>query len=281
SNIGTLNFYPVGLYFIDENTIVSNTSNGIFKTDNVNAGTWTSIGFSDLQVTDLEVNGEVMYASVIETEGNGNVYRTEDGGQNWTLLDNIPTNEGVSKMAVDWENNRLFVTTTTGVYAYIEGGWIEVSVVDKAHEIIVAADNSVLFGGIRVNGIHIISNSSLLVEQINEGLMLPADYMVVSDDHQIYTASYRTAFLSKFNLDEPGWETFDLFENLPSTNILALEKAPNGQCVIGGMHYIAQTENQGQTINVLTNTQTGPLAPIYDILFPQKMFIGNNGSISM
>lgn len=281
SNIGTLNFYPTGFHFVDENIVVSNSANGIFKTDNVNSGSWTSIGFSGLEVTDLEVNGNVMYASVLESTGNGNVYKSEDSGQNWTLLAGIPLNIGVSKLAFDWQNNRLFATTTSGVHAFIDNNWITVSPINRAHEIITTADNSVLFCGIRVHGVHKISSNSLSVEQVTEGLILPADFMVVSDDNQIYTASLRSAFLSKFNLNQPGWETFDLFEDLASTNILALEKSPNGQCVIGGMHYIAQTENQGTNINILANTQTAPLAPVYDILFPQKMFVGNNGSISM
>ncbi|MFA7445709.1 MAG: T9SS type A sorting domain-containing protein [Flavobacteriaceae bacterium] len=281
AQIGTLNFYPTNFHFIDEDIVVSNSASGVFKTDNVNSGVWTLLGFEGLEVTDLEVNENVMYASVLEAAGNGNVYKTEDGGQNWTLLNGIPENSGVSKLAFDWENNRLFATTTSGVHAFINNNWTTVSPVDKAHEIITTANNSVVFGGVRVNGVHKISNSSLSVEQINEGLILPADYMVVSDDNQIYTASFRTAFLSKFNLDEPGWETFDLFEDLVSTNILALEKSPDGQCVIGGMHYIAQTENQGANINILASTQTAPLAPVYDILFPQKMFVGNNGSIAM
>jgi photosystem II stability/assembly factor-like uncharacterized protein len=281
TQLGTINFYPTNFHFIDDNVVISNASSGIYKTSNVNSGVWTSIGFSGLEVTDLEVNGDVMYASVLESEGNGNVYTTDDGGQNWTLLSGIPENTGVFKLAFDWENNRLFATTTSGVHAFINNNWTTVSPINKAYEIITTANNSVVFGGIRVNGIHKIPNNSLSVEQTNQGLTLPADYMVVSDDNQIYTASFYTAFLSKFNLDEPGWETFDLFEDLVSTHILALEKSPNGQCVIGGMHYIAQTENQGTNINILATTQTAPLAPVYNILYPQKMFVGNNGSIAM
>ena len=280
-SIGTVNFYPTDFHFIDENKVVSNSSNGIFKTDNVNSGIWVSIGFSGLEVTDLEVNGDVMYASVLEVDGSGNVYKTENLGENWMLLSEIPENNGISKLAFDWENNRLFATTTSGVYAYIDNNWVTVSSINKAHEIITTANNSIVFGGLRVNGIHKISNNSLSVQQVNQGFMIPADYMVVSDDNQIYSASLKTAFLSKFNLEQPGWQTYDLFEDLVSTNILALEKSPNGQCVIGGMHYIAQTENQGQSITVLTSTETAPLAPVYDILFPQKMFVGNNGSIAM
>jgi len=281
TQIGNINFYPTNFHFISDNQVVSNSSTGIFKTDNVNASTWTSIGFEGLVVTDLEVNDDVMYASVTESSGHGNVYKTEDGGLNWTLLSGILDNNGVPKLAMDWQNNRLFAATTSGVLAYINNEWVTVSGNNKAHEIIITPNNSVLFCGVRVHGVHKISSTSLAVEQVNQGLILPADYMVVTEDKQIYTASNKTAFLSKFNLDQPGWETYDLFENLETTNILGLEKSPEGQCVIAGMHYIAETENQGQNINIIASAETAPLAPVYNILFPQKMSVGNNGSISM
>ena len=47
------------------------------------------------------------------------------------------------------------------------------------------------------------------------------------------------------------------------------------------MHFIAKTANQGNTITTIADDATAPLAPVYNILFPQKMFLGNNNSISM
>ncbi len=281
SQLANINFYPTGFHFANENTVYSNTANGILKTTNINSGNWVSIGFSGLEVTDLEVNGNTIYTSVLEINGNGNVYKSENGGQSWELLTGIPNNEGVSKLAFDWQNNRLFATSTSGVHVYVNNNWNTVSSINKAHEIITTGNNSVLFSGVRVNGIHKISNTSLSVQQVNQGFMLPADFMVVSEDNQIYTASSRTSFLSKYNLESQNWNAYDLFDDIPSTNILGLIKSPDGQCVIGGMHYIAKTANQGQTITRIATTETAPLAPVYNILYPQKMFVGNNGSIAM
>lgn len=281
SLLGTIPFYPTGFHFLNENSVVSNTSNGIFKTTNINASAWASIGFSGLEVTDLDTNGTVIYASVKDLNGTGNVYKSEDAGENWTLLSGIPPNTNVTKIAVDWSQNRLFATTTSGVHAFMNNSWTTVSPITKAHEIVVNGNNSVLFCGVRVNGVHKIASGSFAVEQVNEGLLLPADFMVVSVDNQIYTGSAQTSFLSRFNLDDLTWNVYNLFDDIESTRILSMGKDHNGQCVIGGMNYIARTQNQGETVSVIADNNTAPPAPVYNLLFPQKMFLGNNGSLAM
>jgi len=281
SPLNTIPFYPTGFHFLNENSVVSNSSNGIFKTTNINTSAWTSIGFSGLEVTDLDTNGTIIYASVKELNGTGNVYKSENAGESWTLLSGIPSNTNVTKIAVDWSQNRLFATTTSGVHAFANGTWSTISSITSAHEISVSGNNSVLFCGLRVNGIHKIDSNSLTVQQVNEGLLLPADFMVVSSDNQIYTGSIYTSFLSRFNLDDLTWSSYNLFDDIETTRLLAMGKDHNGQCVIGGMNYIAQTTNQGETVSVIADNTTAPLAPVYDLLFPQKMFLGNNGSIVM
>ncbi|PKP16638.1 MAG: hypothetical protein CVU07_06270, partial [Bacteroidetes bacterium HGW-Bacteroidetes-23] len=108
STLGTIPFYPTGFHFLNENSVVSNSSNGIFKTTNIDGSVWTSIGFSGLTVTDFDTNGTIIYASVKEENGTGNVYKSDDAGENWALLSGIPSNTNITKIAVDWTQNRLF-----------------------------------------------------------------------------------------------------------------------------------------------------------------------------
>ncbi|NUY82241.1 T9SS type A sorting domain-containing protein [Flavobacterium sp. MAH-1] len=277
STLPTLNFYPTGFHFFGANHVLSNTANGIFRTSNLNS--WTQIAFAGLEVTDLEVDGSVVFASVKELNGQGQVYKSLDGGQNWTLLSGLPANNGVSKLAYDAQNGRLFATTTAGVFTY-SNSWTQVSANTKSHEIIVTGDQSALFSGIRVNGVHKISASTLSVNQVNNGLSLLPDLMCVSSDGQLYSASVTTSFLSKLKLDDLSWSSQTLFEELESTRVISMARTNDGQCLVGGMHFIAKTANQGD-LDVIASDATAPLAPVYDILFPQKMFAGNDGSISM
>ena len=277
--LNNLSFYPTGFHFLSDTEVLSNTSDGIFKSTNLN--TWTNIGFAGLEVTDIEVNGTVVFASVMELLGNGKVYKSIDSGLTWMELFGIPTNNGVSKMAYDAANDRLFATTKSGVVVYMNNSWTTVSSLRNAHEIIITGANSALFSGVRINGIHKVNAANLNVEQINDGLIIPSDLMAVSSDNQLYTASLNTSFLSKLNLNNLQWSSQTLMEDLDFTRNLSMDIANDGQCVVGGLHFIGKTANQGNSFAVLADDLTAPLAPIYDILNPQKMFLGNNGSIAM
>lgn len=280
SALPTLNFYPTGFHFLNDNEVLSNTSDGIFKSTNLNNGVWTSIGFAGLEVTDLAVDGSTVFASVKDS-GNGKVYKSIDSGQTWNELIGIPTNAAVSKIAYDSVNQRLLATTNSGILAFANNVWSIISNVNKAHEIIVTGNQSALFSGIRVNGIHKVNADNLSVTPINNGLLMPTDLMAVSADNQLYSASTSTSFLSKLNLNNLTWSSQTLMENLDFTRTIAMGTANDGQCVIGGMHFIAKTANEGNSLSVIADDTTAPLAPVYNILFPQKMFLGNNGSISM
>src|SRR5690606_14394840 len=74
TQIGNINFYPTNFHFISDNQVVSNSSTGIFKTDNVNASTWTSIGFEGLVATDSDVIDDEMNGSLTVAHVHGNLY---------------------------------------------------------------------------------------------------------------------------------------------------------------------------------------------------------------
>jgi hypothetical protein len=281
SSLPTLNFYPTGFHFLDNNQVLSNTADGVFKSTNINeAGSWTQIGLAGMEVTDIKINGTTIYASV-KDNNTGKVYKSNNSGQDWMEITGLPANTNVPKIAFDATNQRLFATTTSGVFLYQNNAWSTISTINKAHEIILTANQTTLFCGIRVNGILKVDATTLAVEPINNGLIINSDLMAVSADNQMYTASSNTSFLSKLNLNNLTWTSQTLGENLDFTRNLSLATASDGQCVIGGMHFIAKTANQGTTITTIANDTTAPVAPVYNILFPQKMFLGNNGSISM
>lgn len=280
SELTDIPFYPTDFHFLTDTKIISNTSDGIYLTTNLNVTPWTQLAFDGLQVTDMVVNGSAMYASVLQISGDGKVYKSLDEGVTWIELSGIPVNEGVSKLTFDAVNNRVFVTSTSGIHVYSGSSWSTLSSNAHAHEIGITANQSVLFCGIQVEGIHKINSSTLSVEKVNNGLNIVPDFMVLSADDQIYTASNRTAFLSQYNLGTHHWNSHTLFDSINSTNIVSMGKNSDGQCVVGGLHYIAKTNSSGSSITMIANDYTAPLAPIYDILAPFKMFVGNNGSIS-
>ncbi|SCX87743.1 T9SS type A sorting domain-containing protein [Flavobacterium caeni] len=279
SQLANLGFYPTGFHFVNESEVLSNASNGIFKTTDLNS--WVSIGFDGLEVTDLEVSGTQVFASVMVTSGNGKVYKSNDSGLTWNELSGLPVNNGVSKLAYDAVHDRLFATTKSGVCVYADNTWSVVSALNKAHEIIVTGNQSVLFSGVRINGIHKINANDLAVQQINNGLLIPSDMMAVSSDDQLYTGSLQTSFLSKLDLTNLEWTSQTLFEEIDFTRNLSMGIASDGQCVVGGLHFIGKTANQGNSFSIIADDNTAPLAPVYDMLNPQKMFLGNNGSIAM
>lgn len=281
SSLPTLDFYPTGFHYLDNNQVFSNTADGIFKTSAIStAGSWSQIAFAGLEVTDLSIDGTTLYASV-KYNGIGKVYKSTDSGQNWTELIGIAANTNVSKLAFDTANQRLYATTTSGVFAYENNTWSTVSTNNKAHDIVITSNQSALFCGVRVNGIHKVNPTNLTVTPLNNGLRINSDLMVVSSDNQLYTASVNTSFLSKLNLDDVTWSSEILREDLDFTRSVSMGVATDGQCVIGGMHFIAKTTNGGNNITTIADETTAPLAPVYNILFPQKMFLGNNNSISM
>lgn len=281
SSLPTLDFYPTGLHYLDNNQIYSNTPDGIFKTSNISAaGSWSQIGFAGLEVTDLSIDGSILYASVNDNTI-GKVFKSIDDGQNWIELTGLATNATVSKLAFDSANQRLYATTTAGVFVYENNSWSMVSANNKAHDICITANQSALFCGVRVNGIQRVNAVDLTVTPLNNGLVINSDFMVVSSDNQLYTASMNTSFLSKLNLNNVTWSSQVLREDLDFTRNVSMGVASDGQCVIGGMHFIAKTANEGNSIATIADEATAPLAPIYTILFPQQMFLGNNNSISM
>lgn len=280
SELSDIPFYPTDFHFLTDTRVISNTSDGIFKTDNLNVTPWNQIAFAGLQVTDMVVTDSYMYASVLQLTGNGKVYKSLDNGSTWSELTGIPPNEGVSKLTFDAVNNRVFVTTTSGVHLYNGTSWSTLSSINDAHEIGITANQSVLFCGVQVEGIHKINANSLSVEKVNNGLTMVPDFMVLSGDDQIYTASNLTAFLSRYDIGSHTWNEYTLFDSINSTRIVGLGLDTTGQAVVGGLHYIAKTNAEGSSISMLANDFTAPLAPVYNILAPLKMFVGNNGSIS-
>ncbi len=281
SSLPALNFYPTGFHFLDNNQVLSNTANGVFKSTNINAsGSWTQIGLAGMEVTDLKIDGTTIYASV-KDNNTGKVYKSSNSGQDWIELTGLPANTNVPKIAYDAINQRLIAITTSGVFVYQSNVWTNISPINSAHELILTGNQTALFCGVRVNGILKVDATTLAVEPINNGLIINSDLMAVSADNQMYTASSNTSFLSKLNLNNLTWTSQTMREDLDFTRNISMGVANDGQCVIGGMHFIAKTANQGATITTIADDFTAPLAPVYDILFPQKMFLGNNGSISM
>lgn len=281
TTLPSLDFYPTGFHYLDNNQIYSNTADGIYKTTNVSAaGSWSQIAFAGFEVTDIEIDGTNMYASVRENNV-GKVYKSTDSGQNWTELTGIPTNANVAKIAYDHLNDRLYATSTSGVLVYENNTWAIINSNYNVYEVVVTANQSAIFSGIRVKGIHKINGSDLTISQMNNGISMYSELMSVSSDNQLYTASINTSFLSKLNLNNLTWSSEMMMDNLEFTKNISMGVASTGESIIGGMHFIAEISNEGNTITTIADDATAPLAPVYNILFPQKMFLGNNNSISM
>lgn len=274
SQVATLPFYPTGFHF-SASDLYSNTSDGIFKTGNLT--TWQQIAFAGLEVTDLEVQGATLFASIKEPN-NSRVCKSTDSGQTWSQLVGIPPANDVSKLAYDASSDRLYATTTAGVFVYTLGNWTQISAQQQSHEVIVDTNGRALFSGVRVNGIQSVVNLS--VSPVNQGLTLPPDLVSVTSDWQVYTGSSATSFLSKFDLVQQEWSSQPLFEELETTRLISMTRTHDGQCLIGGMHFLAKTTAPG-IVTPLATSESAPLAPVYGILFPQRMFAGNDGSISM
>lgn len=280
-SIPSIPFYPTDFHMLSDFNVVSNTANGLYQSTNYTNQNWQLIAFDGLNVTDFSFSQNIWFASVIEFSGQGNVYSSSNEGMNWQILGAIPANQGVSQIAYDEDNNVVYATTTSGVYMYNNNSWQLISPETRAKNIIVTENQSALFGGLRVNGAQIKDLNAPAAQALNQGLSLVADKMAITSNNQIYTASIYTSFLSKFNISEHSYSSYNLFDQFDDTRILQLQSSPDGQCIIGGLHYIAKTLANGNMPNIISQTGDAPPAPIYNVLFPQHLWVGNNASIAM
>lgn len=279
--LGTVAFFPIAFYYAAAQTVYAPSSTGIFRCTNLTAFDWELVGFEGLTITDLEVQGEEIYAAVTLTEATDQVWYSPNAGQTWQQLAGLPAQCKVPKLAMDWNTNRLYAATSAGVYRYAQGEWNAISAVTKAHEMVVAPNGDAYFSGVRTGGVSRISATTQQVELFNEGLQLPSDLMQVANDGHIYTASLLSSYVSKYSIATEQWQTQELFPHLSDTRVVSMAKSPDGQVVIGGIHYLAKTTVAGGAIQLIADPNTAPLAPIYNQLVPQKLVVGNNGSLSM
>lgn len=272
-------FFPWDFHFMRDTFIFSNSNTGLYRADNLNSS-WNHVSFSGKNVYGLAIDNDTIYAAVMDSLG-GKVYKSIDYGNSWNLLSGLNNVEMISSIAYDGVNRQLYATTNLGVYAYISNSWNKIHPEDRGRIIYVAADGSVLFGGSRVNGIYKANWQNLNFTKANEGIGLPADFLEVSRDNQLYYGSIYTSFLSKLDLNTLDWSSYNLHDSLPYTSLISMGLDTSGDLIVGGLHHITKIWNKGDSIKIIADSNSAPLAPVYNILFPAKMFLGNNGSISM
>jgi hypothetical protein len=281
SEIGIIPFYPTAFHFTSDGSIYANTGSGIFKTNSITNPIWESIGFDGNEVTDLEVYEDTLIASVKFSTGQGSVYKSTDAGNTWTELEGLPICV-ISKLAMDWTSNKLVATTTAGVYLYNTTAWELVHSSRHAHEVVSSLSGEFWFSGVRMDKIYRMGDNATLPEPRIQGLELQPDLMQISADQKIYTAAQISAYVESFDLETSHASTHDLFSQYPVTRILSMTATLEGECVVGGLHYIAKYNALTDTFEEIANEETAPLAPVYNQLVPQRLFVGNdNSSIAM
>jgi hypothetical protein len=108
---------------------------------------WSSSGLSGLAVRDLVVSQDDPSKIYAATNGTGSVWRSTNGGSNWTNL-NLPTGTAYAFVIPDSSPEVLYVGTSEGVFKYI-GYWLSSGLAGlSVRAIAVHPNNSnILFAG--------------------------------------------------------------------------------------------------------------------------------------
>jgi len=284
NQVGDIFFSPKGFHFLDSEKVFSNTSNydGLYVTNDIDAGNnWQQIAFSGKHVSDVLIKGDSIFASVYGTTGDGFVHISTDEGQSWTQIGGSVTSEQLDQLTFESENERLFVTSNEGTHYFDGTNWITHHTEPRTHPIVTTDNQTVIFSGPRYRGVKTINPTDLSVEDKYEGLKLTTDFMELSDDDKVYVASHHKANLSIYNISQDSWSYKTLFDSIQDTRISAMGLTTTGDPVIGGLHYITKRFNNQDSLQIIADDNTAPLAPVYNILAPNKMFVGKDDGISM
>jgi choice-of-anchor A domain-containing protein/uncharacterized repeat protein (TIGR01451 family)/TQXA domain-containing protein len=140
-------------------------------------------------------NGEIVYAMAYDNSGaiyagtwGGNVYRSDDGGSNWT---NIKANLQAGYIwALILNDGVLFAATEQGVFKYDGASWNEAGLngID-VHDL--AANNGQLIAGTWGYGVYVSNDNGLTWNEMNTGLGYNLVIQSVTvHNNKLYAASY-------------------------------------------------------------------------------------------
>ncbi|MEX2483478.1 MAG: T9SS type A sorting domain-containing protein [Brumimicrobium sp.] len=284
NEVGDIPFSPKGFHFLTSDKVFSNTTNytGLFFSSDIDAGNnWQQIAFNGKHVSDVFIHGDSIFASVYGNTGDGHVHISTDEGQTWSQVGGSVSNEYIDQLTYDSENERLFVTSNEGIHYFDGTDWIHHHAEPRTHPIVITDNQTVVFSGPRYRGVKTVNPTDLSVEVKSEGLRLSTDFMELTNDDKIFVASVHKANLSIYDINQQSWSYKTLFDSIHDTRITAIDLTTDGHPVIGGLHYIAKRFDTQDSLQVIADDNTAPLAPVYNILSPNKMFVGKDDGISM
>ncbi|KAB1065680.1 T9SS type A sorting domain-containing protein [Salibacter halophilus] len=272
-------FFPHGGFaFYKDSLIYIAANDGIYRTEQ--SANWSNVAFAGFPVTNLEVGGDMLFATVQYNTNDVVLYESSDFGDNWQQINGLPNNAVITDMDYSEEDDILFATTDKGVFRQLNGSWEKIDSETSAFNIMALGDEKALFSGQYTRGANVGTNNDFV--SYTEGFSLDADYLEITDNSQLYYGSVYTAFLSQFNFKTLEWTNHSAYDELQfETKINDIAVDSSGQLVLGGTHFLARLTDEGNNFQVIGTDSTAPLAPVYGILNPQQIYAGQNGSISI
>ncbi|RJP70690.1 MAG: choice-of-anchor A family protein, partial [Ignavibacteriales bacterium] len=210
---------------------------------------------------------------------NGNIYLTQDNGENWEAL-NTDNKIGAVWSLLKDNNGKLFAGTESGAYSSADNGktWIASGLTMKDVRSIVSDASGNLFAGIWGEGVFQSSDNGKTWNAINAGLLNTAiQSLIVNDNDGVLAATYG-AGVSKYSASEGIWTNMSVGNDY----IWTLAKNSKGQIFAGtygsGLY---QSQNEG----TWTKLENGlPAEYIYSITFDSndKVYVSSlaNGVFS-
>ena len=276
--LGILNSFIYDSRFTGNGTeMVVGTDNGVFYNPSVTTAGWSNIGFPGKVISNLEFKNNILYAAV--SDGNQTkIHTSADLGENWAEIDNVPVWHTVKELKFDTENQTLYVVSEQGIHKHNNNSWVQISDSNKIEALALGNDENIIFSGPQMIGTNLYNANSGDTSALTQGLRLDINDMVVSGDNQLYLSSNVSPVLSKLNLNNLQWDSFSVPGNTTEYVVIHnLSESTDGQCLIGMNGYLLKTQNEGNQVEIIANSDSAPNDPVYGIFNAAEVFSNNNG----
>src|SRR5690606_30778929 len=276
--LGILNSFIYDSRFTGNGTeMVIGTDNGVFYNPSVTTAGWSNIGFPGKVISNLEYKNNILYAAV--SDGNQTkIHTSADLGENWAEIDNVPVWHTVKELKFDTENQTLYVVSEQGIHKHNNNSWVQISDSNKIEALALGNDENIIFSGPQMIGTNLYNANSGDTSALTQGLRLDINDMVVSGDNQLYLSSNVSPVLSKLNLNNLQWDSFSVPGNTTEYVVIHnLSESTDGQCLIGMNGYLLKTQNEGNQVEIIANSDSAPNDPVYVIFNAAEVFSNNNG----